>query len=72
MILVSVYRADFFYFLQAVDLMKYKGEIFSYVESRMSFIAPNISIIVGASTAAKIMGRYCSQLISTWWCILMA
>ena len=29
---------------------------FEYVESRMSFIAPNISIIVGSSTAAKLMG----------------
>ncbi|ORX83034.1 Nop domain-containing protein [Anaeromyces robustus] len=31
-------------------------KIFEYVESRMSFIAPNISIIVGSSTAAKLMG----------------
>ena len=30
--------------------------IFSYVESRMNFIAPNISAIVGASIAAKLMG----------------
>ncbi|XP_026544528.1 U4/U6 small nuclear ribonucleoprotein Prp31-like [Notechis scutatus] len=29
--------------------------IYEYVESRMSFIAPNLSIIVGASTAAKVM-----------------
>ena len=39
-----------------VDLANAKLQIFQYVESRMSFIAPNISIIVGASTAAKIMG----------------
>jgi len=31
-------------------------KIFEYVESRMTFIAPNISIIVGSSTAAKLMG----------------
>lgn len=39
-----------------VDLMDVKFKIFQYVESRMSFIAPNTSIIVGASTAAKLMG----------------
>ena len=33
-----------------------KNKIFSYVESRMTFIAPNLSMILGASTAAKIMG----------------
>jgi len=33
-----------------------KKEIFSYVESRMTFIAPNLSCIIGASTAAKLMG----------------
>lgn len=40
----------------AFDLNEAKAKIFTYVESRMSFIAPNLSIIVGASTAAKIMG----------------
>ena len=39
-----------------MDLMNAKLKIFQYVESRMSFIAPNVSIVVGASTAAKIMG----------------
>ena len=33
-----------------------KQTILSYVESRMTFIAPNLSVIVGASTAAKLMG----------------
>lgn len=40
----------------ALELNQSKHRIYEYVESRMSFIAPNISIIVGASTAAKIMG----------------
>lgn len=40
----------------AIDLHKYKAIIFEYVESRMTFIAPNISMIVGATTAAKILG----------------
>lgn len=40
----------------AVQLNDIKLKIFEYVESRMSFIAPNLSIIVGASTAAKLMG----------------
>ncbi|GBO23916.1 U4/U6 small nuclear ribonucleoprotein Prp31, partial [Araneus ventricosus] len=40
----------------AIELDNYKQEIYNYVESRMSFIAPNLSIIVGASTAAKLMG----------------
>lgn len=40
----------------AIDLTNYKTTIFEYVESRMTFIAPNLSMIVGASTAAKIVG----------------
>lgn len=42
----------------AVELNNCKSKIFEYVESRMAFIAPNLSIIVGASTAAKIMGIF--------------
>lgn len=41
----------------ALELNQSKHRIYEYVESRMSFIAPNLSIIVGASTAAKIMGK---------------
>lgn len=41
----------------AIELNNYKQKIYEYVESRMAFIAPNLSIIVGASTAAKIMGK---------------
>ncbi|XP_072168624.1 U4/U6 small nuclear ribonucleoprotein Prp31-like [Diadema setosum] len=40
----------------AFDLKQAKTDIFTYVESRMSFISPNLSIIIGASTAAKLMG----------------
>jgi len=40
----------------AIELNNFKQKIYDYVESRMAFIAPNLSIIVGASTAAKIMG----------------
>jgi len=40
----------------SVQLNEIKVKIFEYVESRMTFIAPNLSIIVGASTAAKLMG----------------
>uniref|UniRef100_UPI00398F6540 U4/U6 small nuclear ribonucleoprotein Prp31 isoform X2 n=1 Tax=Pristiophorus japonicus TaxID=55135 RepID=UPI00398F6540 len=40
----------------ALELNQSKHQIYDYVESRMSFIAPNLSIIVGASTAAKVMG----------------
>lgn len=39
-----------------IDLNNIKLRIYEYVESRMSFIAPNLSAIIGASTAAKIMG----------------
>ena len=39
----------------AVKLTDYKKKIFEYVESRMMFIAPNLSIIVGASTAATVV-----------------
>lgn len=40
----------------AIELNNFKQKIFEYVESRMAFIAPNLSVIIGASTAAKIMG----------------
>lgn len=40
----------------AIEINNFKQKIYDYVESRMAFIAPNLSIIVGASTAAKIMG----------------
>ncbi|XP_064110499.1 U4/U6 small nuclear ribonucleoprotein Prp31-like [Macrobrachium nipponense] len=40
----------------AQDLNAFKIRILDYVESRMNFIAPSISCIVGASTAAKLMG----------------
>ena len=40
-----------------MELNDYKRQIHEYVESRMTFIAPNLSIIVGASTAAKLMGK---------------
>ena len=40
----------------AIKLDDIKTDIFQYVESRMAFIAPNISVIIGASTAAKLMG----------------
>lgn len=46
----------------AVDLNKLKMKVYEYVESRMTFIAPNLSVIVGASTAAKIMGTYIVSL----------
>lgn len=45
----------------ALELNQSKHRIYEYVESRMSFIAPNLSIIVGASTAAKIMGEKCKR-----------
>lgn len=40
----------------AVELNDIKIKIFDYVESKMTFIAPNLSAIVGASTAAKLVG----------------
>ena len=40
----------------AKDLLDVKAKILAYVESRMSLIAPNLSAIVGASIAAKLMG----------------
>lgn len=45
----------------ALELNASKHRIYEYVESRMSFIAPNLSIIIGASTAAKIMGEVLGQ-----------
>ncbi|XP_046635076.1 U4/U6 small nuclear ribonucleoprotein Prp31-like [Daphnia pulicaria] len=40
----------------ALELEKCKSRIYSYVESRMTFIAPNLSVLVGAPIAAKLMG----------------
>jgi U4/U6 small nuclear ribonucleoprotein PRP31 len=40
----------------AMELDEIKAKIFEYVESRMTFIAPNLSLIIGASTAARLMG----------------
>ncbi|KAK4337325.1 hypothetical protein RND71_043496 [Anisodus tanguticus] len=40
----------------AIELDNNKMKIFEFVESRMSFIAPNLSQIVGANIAAKLMG----------------
>lgn len=45
----------------AIELSNLKQRIFEYVESRMSFIAPNLSAIISASTAAKLMGMYCTK-----------
>ena len=54
----------FFYFLDivqsasdmAMELAEIKRKIFEYVESRMAFIAPNLSAIIGANIAAKLLG----------------
>ncbi|VDP22964.1 unnamed protein product [Soboliphyme baturini] len=40
----------------ALDLNAAKIKIYEFVETRMHFIAPNLSAIVGAATAAKLMG----------------
>ncbi|XKL61157.1 hypothetical protein PGB90_008214 [Kerria lacca] len=40
----------------AIELNSSKLKIYEFVESRMAFIAPNLSVIIGASTAAKLMG----------------
>ena len=40
----------------ALHLNEMKGRILKFVESQMSLIAPNLSAIVGASIAAKLMG----------------
>ncbi|XP_065181111.1 U4/U6 small nuclear ribonucleoprotein Prp31-like [Sycon ciliatum] len=39
-----------------LELNEAKLTIYQYVEGRMSFIAPNITMIVGAPAAAKLMG----------------
>jgi U4/U6 small nuclear ribonucleoprotein PRP31 len=40
----------------AMELNNFKATIYDYVESKMTFIAPNLSAIVGAKTAAKLLG----------------
>ena len=41
----------------ALELNRQKLRIYEYIESRMTFIAPNLSAVVGAATAAKLMGE---------------
>ncbi|KAL3314585.1 U4/U6 small nuclear ribonucleoprotein Prp31 [Cichlidogyrus casuarinus] len=41
----------------AIELQDIKKSIIAFVESRMSLIAPNLSIILGPSCAAKIIGH---------------
>ncbi|CAG8709884.1 15255_t:CDS:2, partial [Cetraspora pellucida] len=41
----------------ALELDSAKRTILEYVESRMSLIAPNLSAIVGSTTAAKMLGQ---------------
>ncbi|CAG8436180.1 9506_t:CDS:10 [Diversispora eburnea] len=41
----------------ALELDAAKRKILEYVESRMTLIAPNLSAIVGSTTAAKILGQ---------------
>jgi U4/U6 small nuclear ribonucleoprotein PRP31 len=40
-----------------VYLNECKNKIFDYIESRMMFIAPNVTAIVGPSISARIMGK---------------
>ena len=47
----------------AEQLNSSKQAIYQHVESKMSFIAPNLSAVVGASTAAKLMGTLWTVLL---------
>ena len=40
----------------ALQLNEYQTKIVKYVESSMMYIAPNLSFLIGASTAAKLIG----------------
>ncbi|EFJ20298.1 hypothetical protein SELMODRAFT_150610 [Selaginella moellendorffii] len=41
---------------RALDLDESKKKVLNFVESRMAFIAPNLSAILGSAVAAKLMG----------------
>lgn len=51
----------------AVKLNICKSKIFEYVESWMAFIAPNLSTIVEASMAVKIMGVFIQIYFNFKW-----
>ena len=53
---MSCVRNSNILFVQGLMLNEKKLKILSYVESRMSFIAPNLSAIVGPTVATKLMG----------------
>ena len=40
----------------ALTLNDYRKKFSDYIESRMTYVAPNLSAIIGASSAAKLMG----------------
>lgn len=42
--------------LSTLELIKSRMQIFMYVSSRMNVLAPNLSAIVGTTTAAKLLG----------------
>ena len=44
--------------LQGLDMYDKRMKILQYVESKMAFIAPNLSTIVGSTVAAKMMGEW--------------
>ena len=48
----------------SIKLNDIKAHIFEYVESRMTVIAPNLSVIIGASTAAKLLGNRINVICS--------
>ena len=54
------------FFFQALTLNDTKIKVLEYVESRMSFIAPNVSYIVGPTVAAKLMGKIVSNNYSQY------
>lgn len=58
---------------QALELNEKKLKILSYVESRMSFIAPNLSSILGPTVATKLMGEeqkiLCTCTVCCYRCI---
>ena len=53
----TIYLIHRYHLLQGLELNEKKLKILSYVESRMSFIAPNLSAIVGPTVATKLMGE---------------
>ena len=52
-----------FYLTQVIELSEYRGQLFDYLKSRMTAIAPNLTVLVGELVGARLIA-HAGSLIS--------